>query len=114
MSKRKTQNIFIPMVGAVDRLLPIGRSKERQIVDFLKLKKMVTPPISQTLCWMKPATCVIMGIVNSTVGVTSRFGGTTVLKGISWFVFELVGMVCIVSFLSLHYRLMTPLQLSRI
>jgi hypothetical protein len=42
---------------------------------------------------MKPATCVIMGIVNIAIGVTSRFGGTTVLKGISWFVIELAWSV---------------------
>lgn len=94
MSKRKTQNISIPMIGAVDRLLPIRRSKEHQIVNFLKLKKMVTPPISQILCWMKPATCVIIGIINIAVGITSRFGRITVLQEINWLILNWFGLSC--------------------
>lgn len=92
--KEKRKISFISMIGTVDRLLPIRRSKEHQIVDFLKFKKMVTPLISQILCWMKPATYVIMGIVNIAVGVTSRFGRITVLQGINWLVLNWFGLYC--------------------
>ena len=60
--------------------------------NFLKFKKMVTPIIIQILFWIGLVTCVIVGIVDITVGVTSHSGGTTVLKGIGWLVLVPIGV----------------------
>ncbi len=60
--------------------------------DFLRFKKMVTPIIIQILFWIGVVTCVIAGIVGIVVGITSRSGGTTVLKGIGWLVLGPIGV----------------------
>ena len=60
--------------------------------NFLKFKKMVTPIIIQMLFWIGLVTCVIVGIVDITVGVTSHSGGTAVLKGIGWLVLGPIGV----------------------